>query len=735
MSTGTNLRIIGDPIEEFFTFDKYGCLIASRDRLQVDKVAIKQRAELAADERLALQLRRKTYDTDVEFAYRPIGSTPVIGGGVKLFGPTPIRGLKFKGRIEARMDGAKSDLIKKCNRRSKRIDSWVRRKIDLVESIRPTNEQEELLKEVERDQVLTGGGYDNTDAFSITKSLLNFLVSTATSVDLKDTWRSELLIRQVKDLADRIHQQLGMPIGKLRVTSYLLVRYLQDTDGMIAWPVYAKSQMALGREVAKRISRNTGVSVMHLVDSTLKDPNTGHVREARVVDAVCYALDHMTLCAADMHAIIHTLARIQRHAYKLEHNDLKAKDGKSRSVSPNALIPGAIEAMTFTAFLDICKEKCVPWLPSLQDYNTQVRLIQDWYSKVLVPKKYRALAADWSKYDHTVDGSILATIIYYIIRPLYHPDDQKWVDLAIVALVYKYFIVSKTAGSANPELFSKVKEKLPWAEIDDEFIIVGTINGLGSGAKLTHVGGSLYGQVLIHHCIPAQLGYEGVDGPQAGDDTSLGIPMSMINLESCETTYQPIADAASEWGLQLNAGKQMWAVRDGEPVNIFLQYAYHNNLKIWGIGTAARYSVAIPFAERDKGLSIGEQYMAIISKVNNMHTSPFAVKFISDWLHDDHFIGSLFKLYGESAFDILVKSTGKDVVTLSKGLELEYNWGLSTEQLSSGNIPVLPLIAQAANDLSDVMSLEEMQSILRGVQEAAEYVKDDGPADPDDLVS
>lgn len=713
MNKGLNLKVVGDIIDQMFTKDKFGSLIANWDNLRVGPVAEGMRAQLSMDKTLAGTLVRKTYATDVEFAYRPYGSTPVIAGGIKLFGPSPLKGLKFKGKLEASTGGVEGNLfLKRCKVRERKIMNWIKEKIALTENLTTKNEAEELLKEVEKDQVLTGGGYDGTEMFSITKSALDFLSKSARSVDLADTWRSELLMSEILKLREELWGELGNPIGKLRVTSLQIVRYLQDSDGMMGWPVYAKARIPLTKTTAIRISNNTGVSVLHLVDNEVRDEATGEVRQAYVVDGVAYALDHMVVRATDLPAIIHTLARIQRHGVKYKDGELVEKPGKARSVSPNSALSGAEEAMSFTSFLELCKDKQVHWLPSLQDHPTQTKMIRKWYEDVLVPKEYRALAADWSGYDKTVDGSVLATIIYYIIRPLYHKDDQKWIDLAIVSLVYKYFIISKTAGKANPELYEEVLKNLPHADIDDEFMIVGTINGLGSGAKLTHVGGSLYGEVIIHHCLPNQLGFDPVSGPQAGDDTSLGVPLSHIHLDSVEDTYNPISDAAKEWNLELNVGKQMWVVKSGEPVNIFLQYSYHKNLDIWGIGTAARYSVAVPFAERDNGLSVGEQYMAVISKLNNGWTSPFIRDYIRSWLLEDDFACALFKEYGVSGFDILSKTVGDDLQEVTQRLDLMYNWGISTEDLLAGRIPVLPIIAEVASGLSPKMSIKSALSLL-----------------------
>lgn len=314
-------------------------------------------------------------------------------------------------------------------------------------------------------------------------------------------------------------------------------------------------------------------------------------------------------------------------------------------------------------------------------------------------------------------------------------------DLAIVSLIYKYFFINKTAASANPELWKEVQSKYDLIDIGSDFCLAGTYNGLGSGAKLTHVGGSLYGELIIHHCIPEILGYEGVSGPQAGDDTSLAIPEDLIDLTSAENTYQPISDAAARFGLELNASKQMWVVGANEVVNIFLQYNYNYNLNMKGIGTAVRYYVAYPFAEREKFLSIGEQYMAIISKFNNGVTNPWIKTWIAKWFKQDDYICAIFKEYGVKAFnDVIVASIGTSIDEVSKRLEITYNWGLTQEQLAQGDIPVLPILADVAAGMFPKVTASEaishlgfLQDVIEDASKAGGY-SDDMDIDNDEPV-
>lgn len=748
MNDGKSLRIQGGWIENYFHFDRYGSLIPSKDSLRTEIAAKKVSELFSLDRDLERDLTRRIFSTDVEFAWRPLGSTPVIAGGIPTFGPSPLRKLNFQGKLRAIESSSRTDddFIKRCNKRERRIESFIMDARNTLEKLQPTNELEEAVKEVELDQVMTGGGYDNVKAFQITESLLDFLNKCADDINFEDSRESEILMHQIMQFKEELYRDLGVKEGSLRITSFDLVRMMQESDGMLGFPIMKKSGALLDKKTAVRASMWTGVDCRwmaqeneRLKKNILKIMNQGkkpkdskktisaddlktfivenkmNDKIYTVVDAMCYCLDRMIVNpdSAVIFALIWTLARIQRHGYKEKDGQFEAKKGKARSVSPNGAFSGAEEAMVGDPFIKLMKERKVPWMPSLQDRETADALIWNWYESVLVPKGMRALPADWSGYDKTVKGCPLATILYYILRPLYHFDDQKWVDLAIVSLVYKYFFINLDAAGASPDLWNEVQSKYTIHKVSNDFAIVGTYNGLGSGAKLTHVGGSLYGELIIHHCIPEILGYEGVSGPQAGDDTSLGVPEDMIDLTSAEKTYQPISDAAARYGLELNAGKQMWVVGGGEVVNIFLQYNYNYNLNMKGIGTAVRYYVAYPFAEKEKFLSIGEQYMAVISKFNNGVSNPWIEVWITKWFEQDNYICAIFKEYGVRAFnDVIVASTGSSIKEVSERLEITYNWGLTQEQLAQGDIPVLPIMAEVASRMFPKVSAAEAMSAL-----------------------
>ena len=741
MSGGKSMRITGNYIEQFFSFDKYGALHPRKDALQTKEVAAKIGELMSGDENLEYSLNKRAFGTDVEFVTRPLGSTPTIAYGVPNFGPSPLRKMPFEGKFgvgQAIRDRERKDFLTRCAKRERRVENYVRDGIDTAKGLPANGPAEEMLRDIEVDQARTGGGYDNTQTWGVSKSLFHQLSGAVQEISDGSDQLSRIVMEELMKFRENFFKDIKIPLGSLRITGFNLVRLFQDSDGMIGYPVFAKSSKTLTHELARRISIWSGVDCRHLVNSVVKGETlTGtEDRPAQVVDAMCYCLDKMIANPHDVTfaSIIWTLARIQRHGYKEgENGELIAKDGKSRSVSPNGAFAGGPEAMTFDSLLKAMKEAEIPWMPSLQDRETADRLIWDWYEKVLVPNDMRALALDWSKWDHHIYGWILATILYYVVRPLYHFDDQAWVDFSIVALVFKYFFVVNDACSALPEEWEAVKRH-PLLEIEPipgtNFTLVGTYDYLGSGAKLTHVGGSMYGELLIHHCIPRLLGYTGVDGPQAGDDTAVAVPVKLIDLTSADKTFDPIVKAAAVFGLEMNASKQIWAQAEGEVANIFLQYTYNYNANVKGIGTGARYYVAAPFAEREKALSIGEQYMAVISKYSNGVNNPWIRVWLRKWFEHDKYILSLFHYKGVEGFDILVDSIGGSLLETAKRLELTYNWGLKTEQLVNREIPILPIMAEVAKGMSPTVSLADALKHL-SLQEQKQPSDDDIIEDAD----
>jgi hypothetical protein len=241
----------------------------------------------------------------------------------------------------------------------------------------------------------------------------------------------------------------------------------------------------------------------------------------------------------------------------------------------------------------------------------------------------------------------------------------------------------------NNEDFQKARSVAPYFDIKG-ITVFGMVDGLISGAKFTHVGGSMYGEVVIHYVIPKLIGYEPIIGPQAGDDTLMGIPKSLIDITSSEKTYGPIAEWAKILGLDMNTSKQIWHNVRGEVVKVFLQDNYHYNTDLRGIGTIFRPYDAIFFSERQKDLSTAEQLMAEIARAEQGADSPFAPAVVSDWLDHEQVIGIIFKEYGENGFQVIVDSIGLAPDAMAQRVDVgSFSFGVSKEALNQGNLAIL----------------------------------------------
>lgn len=705
MSDGLRCTIVNYDVSKSFKLDKNGLLIPATELLQMDDATRSVERQLNGNTGLSRRLAEIYMRADVGMANRPLGSTPVISAGVKVFGPSPLKKENYKGSLSTTVKG--SEVNQRSAKRERKIDEYVKEAIALHSSLEPKSDPVlKLIWDVEGDQVLTGGGYDNTKIGDVTKSALNFILRGSKAWTIEDSVHSQFVVEE--SLALRKHlEEFGFREGELKPYGAHLVRFMQDTDGMIGFPIYAKAKSPLSSDIAQRLLIDTGVDVRWMVDSNVKDEMDGTTHAAFVVDAVAYCLDHMTFDCMRQCSLITTLVRIQRHGYKKEDDAYVAKDGKCRSIYPNAAIPGFIEAMTFTPFLEKLKERKVDFMPSLQDKPTRVGMIKSLLNDVWGPKDYVGLAADWTKYDATVKGSILATVIYYAVRPFFDARWQHWVDASMRILCYKYILVSDDLARINNDMLQEALQVCPNTELKG-WRIFGLVDGLISGAKFTHGGGSMYGEVVIHRCIARELGFDPQWGPQAGDDTDMGVPRSIVNPASAEETYQPIADAAAIYDLEMNASKQIWQQYDGQIVQVFLQDIYQPNLDIYGIGSAFRYIVAAPFAERDNGLSVAEQELAVLSKLNNGADNPFIRQVVEFWLQRDTFMGVLYKEYGSSAMEIIIQGVGLAPQELRQRLGLgSFEWGATAEQFDAGQLPINPIIAEVAGEMSFPMSIGE----------------------------
>jgi hypothetical protein len=240
-------------------------------------------------------------------------------------------------------------------------------------------------------------------------------------------------------------------------------------------------------------------------------------------------------------------------------------------------------------------------------------------------------------------------------------------------------------------------------------------DGLISGAKLTHVGGSYYGGDVIHYVMPRMMGFESDFGVQAGDDCLWPYPKDRVDFSSMENTYGPVEEAAKNVGIDINRLKQVWFVVNGELVNVFLQDIYHESTNTMGVGSIFRPLSAVFFSERDKGLSIAEQYMAEIARMEQGSDSHYAADGVREWLSVEEFIGLLFKEYGVNAFNKIVESVGESIEEIAKRIDVgSFTFGVSKEDMENGSLKILPIIADVASSMEFKSTL---QSALKALGE------------------
>lgn len=695
---GLNLQIIGDPISRYFKFDSFGSLIPDRDNLQMEKVQRDFSKQLSADTGLYKRMTDMYYRTDVEFTDNPYGNTPTIGVGIKKYGKRPLNA-KLRDRL-SRVSGVNTALKAKLDKRQRKIVEDQKKLMALHASLEPTDKEssEYLQWLVEGDQVMTGGGFDGNSIGEVNLSALNFINKGNTPFNYADSQYSRIIVEGAVWLRGELERS-GLKRGSLKPMGAHLVRLAQESDGMIAYPVYAPAFSTLTKDQALRLLYYSGVDIRKNVDSYVVDPRTGERVKYMVIDALADILDQMHVDVSEVPNFITLLARIQKHAWKEKDGEIVPSKPKTRSVYPPSAIPGIQEAMTFSPFLDALQELKVSFMPSLQDKPTRVEMIKKLILEAL-SEKYDYLAADWSKYDATVKGCIFATVIYYAVRPFYHSDYQKWVDMAIYSLTYKYLITDTALCSINKEAFDEAKKSGPWVEVKP-FTVFGMTDGLISGAKFTHVGGSMYGEVVIHYAIPILMGYKPRIGPQAGDDTLMAIPIRLIKIQSAEETYTPIQKHAEALGLEMNAAKQIWHNVLGEVVKVFLQDNYHAATSTWGTGSSFRPRDAVFFSEKEKGLSPSEQMMAEIARMNQGSDSAFIKPVTKDWLSQEEALGSLFKEHGLNAFNIIVASIGEDWNQIAQRIEVgSFTFGVNREDLEKGTLPILPIMVEVASEMS-----------------------------------
>lgn len=709
---GLNFKCVSTLMQTEFERDSFGSFIPNPNKLRMSVAQERLRRQLNADTGFYQRLAAIYERTDVQFTDNPLGNTPTLGVGYKLFGKRPLN-VKRGSKLD-RIRGEGQKLDKQLKNRQHKIEAIHNELANVYESLKPTidSKAKQLLYDVEGDQLMTGGGFDNNAIGEVNKSALNFVIDSSTDIDYRDTVLSQYVVDGCLWVRDLIKDS-GMAFGSIKPQGASVVRAAQDNDGMFGYPVFASGYDEWTQDLATRLLIETGVVTEHLVGSTVFDKVKGTSRKFAVIDAAGYILDNKIFTADDMVSLVTLLARIQKHGWKMENGELQAKPGKTRSVYPNAFIPAVIESMIIAPFNDQLKAIKCKILPSLQDKKTRLDIIKKQIIDA-IDNGFDYLAADWSKYDATVRGSILATMMQLVVKPFIHKDYHYWIDAATYILTYKYLVCSQPLCELNADMYQKARQIVPNFDIKG-YTIFGLVNGLISGAKFTHVGGSLYGEVVIHYCIGRILGWDPIPGAQAGDDTLMGVPLDRIHPDSVTATYEPIIDAASKYGLRANASKQIWHQQDGEVVKVFLQDSYHKACDIWGVGSIFRPADAVWVSEREKGLSVAEQLMAEISRMNQGADSPFVHAVVEWWLSHERYLGWIFKEYGVSGFNKLIETIGLSLEEIAQSIDVgSFSFSVSKADLEAGTLDILPVMAEVAASMT--FSSEDRADFLKDLE-------------------
>ena len=738
---GLNLKFARNPLEGYFTFDEFGALVPDRNLLHMEQVADVISRQLKADTGLYRKMTDMYARTDVEFTDNPVGNTPTLGAGLKRYGKRPLN-VSFKDRV-GHLSKEVPSITARLKKRERKIVADQRDYMALHESLKPSDESSSNYVSwlVEGDQVMTGGGFDNNKIGDVQKSALNFVTTGNTNVRFGGNQFSQLCVQGAVELRTKL-EQAGLKLGSLIPAGCSEVRMDQDNDGLIGFPVYDHGWKELSKEVATRLLIQSGVDCRPLVGASATDPRTGEKTTTRVIQGIAYVLDHLVISdPCSLPSIVTLLARIQKHGWKEEGADLEPKKSKTRSVYPNAALAGMIEAMVGTPIIKELQRLKVPFMPSLQDKPTRVQMIKEMY-RAGRAAGYEWLSLDESSYDATVIGGALATMLYYTFRPFFNAKYYDWFDFAIYCLVYKYIVTDTALDSINETEFNAAKDSGPSFEVGP-FTVFGMTDGLISGAKLTHVGGSYYGGVVIHYVMPKIMGFEPFLGVQAGDDCLFAIPKDRVDYSSSVNTYTPVKEAADAVGISINETKQIWFVVLGELVNIFLQDEYHETTDTWGVGSIFRPLTSVFFSERDKGLSIAEQLMAEISRMEQGSDSPFAADGVREWISREEFIGLLFKEYGVSAFDRIVESVGESIPEIAQRIDVgSFTFGVSRKDMEEGSLKILPIIAEVASGMEFKSTLRQALMALGEepdpvAQDSTDELPEDDPniSDADDILA
>jgi hypothetical protein len=264
------------------------------------------------------------------------------------------------------------------------------------------------------------------------------------------------------------------------------------------------------------------------------------------------------------------------------------------------------------------------------------------------------------------------------------------------------FISAQVTEGKIPENYQDLTPR-----IKGSYLLPCVNGGLISGAKLTHIMGSMYGRVICHKCFQKEMGYTVpktiLDGVMAGDDNAMLVLASMVDLSSPEAAYKDVEAIYKLYGLEVNPAKQIHIVYNDEPLTVFLQKAYHAGLRIKGIGSAARQLVGVDFSEHGPELSMEEQWIGQLSVMNNGWNSPFIDVAVEEWLGQDAELLSLFQNYGQKAWDMLIEQAGNDTDVLKSIGRSAYAYAEDADEIIQDiALKIVPVVSRVAKSMPAV---------------------------------
>lgn len=626
-------------------------------------------------------------------ATRPIGNTYVRGSGYMQYGAP--QGLNKNSGMFT------EEQLAIIAKRSERIQADQEHYKSMFTDIldRATRPSDRVLAELEMHQVLTGGGFDNTGRYDTYETAYNFATEQKALTALDDT-RQKYVVASCIELRDWLRKQ-GLGYGTLEPSPYEIVRADQNTDGTIGFPIWEPGKREFSQKVARGIKAAYGINLYNMIGTHVVDRSSDYSGKCRNLDAISQLIKQTTFSVSNMAPLITIFPRIQKHGYSMADGVMKPKAGKARAVYAPDCLWGGVHAMIGDAFQKALMRAGVRDFPSLFNPEAQAdimfRLVQD-----AKRNGYVVLSTDESHYDNDLHNDIMATIMHIVVKPFFKEEYHRMVDLATICLMYKVlvfpdnFISDMVSEGKIPEDYVT-----PLKKIKGSYLVPCVNGGLISGAKLTHIMGSMYGRVVCQKCFQKELGYtvpsDILDGVMAGDDNAMLVLASLVDLSSAQTAYEPVESIYKLYGLSVNPAKQIHIVHDDEPLVIFLQKAYHAGLGIKGIGSAARQLVGVDFSEHGPELTMEEQWIGQISVMQNGWNSPWIEDAVREWLGQDPELLTLFQTHGLKAWDMLIEQAGSNTDALKSIGRGAYAYAESADEIIEDiALKIVPIIARTA---------------------------------------